>query len=306
MPFVEVLHELGKPAGITIGGDRGCERDGIDRAFIGDGDREAGVQEREFPQPVGEHIVVEGRRLEDRCIRDKVDPGAGQLVPELLRGRLPGLSLLVPRGIDCAAAARSSWPEPEDPAVSRGPVEGSRFTVPLLVPGEELAERLFPGRESGGGLALGKPHLIDIAVPVDLGREPVGECIDHRDTDTVETARDLVGLLVELAACVEDGQHDFEGTLVVLLHPVDRNTPAVILDHERAVLVDDDCDPGAEPGKCFVNRVVDDLVDEVVQAAGIGAADVHRRTLPDRGESFENRDMGCIVRVSQGKPPLKK
>ena len=75
--LVEELHELGKPAGITIAGDRGRERDGIDRAFIGDGNREAGVQEREFPEPVGEGIVVEGRRLEYRCIRDEVDPGAG-------------------------------------------------------------------------------------------------------------------------------------------------------------------------------------------------------------------------------------
>jgi hypothetical protein len=42
-----------------------------------------------------------------------------------------------------------------------------------------------------------------------------------------------------------------------------------------------------------------------VQALGIGTTDVHGRAFADRGEPFKYRDMGCIVRVSQGKPPLK-
>ena len=86
-------------------------------------------------------------------------------------------------------------------------------------------------------------------------------------------------------------EHDFEGTLAVLLHPVDRDPPAVILDHEGAVTVNDNRDPAAVPGKGFIYRIINDFVNEMVQAAGIGAADIHRRPLADRGEPFEDRDV---------------
>ena len=124
-----------------------------------------------------------------------------------------------------------------------------------------------------------------------MGREPVGKSIDNRDTDTVETSRYLVGLLIEFSAGVQDREDDLEGTLAVLLHPVDRDAPAIILDHERAVPVDDNRDPAAVPGKGFIYRIIHDFVNEMVQAAGISAANIHRRPFADRGESFEDCDV---------------
>ncbi len=121
----------------------------------------------------------------------------------------------------------------------------------------------------------------------------------------METSRDLIGLLIEFSAGMEDREHDFKSTLAVLLHPVDRYPPAIVLNHKRTIAVDDDCDPAAVSGKGFINRVVYDLIDQMVQPAGIGAANIHCRALADRGESFEHGYMGCIVRFSQVKPPLK-
>src|SRR5208337_68693 len=158
--FVEVLHELGKPAGITIGSDRGRKRDGIDRAFIGDDNREAGVQEREFTEPVGEGIIVERRRLEYRCIRDKVDPGAGELVPERREERCPVFLLVSGRIVGCSSeielAGNGTWGRDGDSTSDitgcrgcqcRGPAKRCRLAVPLLVPGEELSEALLTSRE---------------------------------------------------------------------------------------------------------------------------------------------------------------
>ena len=76
--FVQVFHELDKPAGIAVG----CRVAG---PLIGDDDGEPGVQERKFPHAVGEHIVIEGGGLEDGGVRDKMDPGAGHLFAELLK-----------------------------------------------------------------------------------------------------------------------------------------------------------------------------------------------------------------------------
>jgi hypothetical protein len=139
-----------------------------------------------------------------------------------------------------------------------------------------------------------------------MGGEPVGECVDNRNTDAMETPGNLVAFLVELAACMENGQHHFKGALPVLLHPVDRNTPSVVFHLERAVFIDYYGNTAAITGKRFIDRVVHDFIDKMVQPAGVCAANIHGRTLTDRGESFKNGNMGCIVRFSQGKPPLKK
>ena len=53
-------------------------------------------------------------------------------------------------------------------------------------------------------------------------------------------------------------------------------TAAVVFDGDRVVVVDDNVDNAAVSGQVFVDRVVDDFVDEVMQAgAVIGIADVH-------------------------------
>ena len=69
-----------------------------------------------------------------------------------------------------------------------------------------------------------------------------------------------------------------------------------------------DIDLVAVPRQGFIDRVVDDLVDEVVQAGSAGRADVHRGTLADRLEAFENLDLvravvvrrACAVAVRTG------
>ena len=51
--------------------------------------------------------------------------------------------------------------------------------------------------------------LVDLAVAPDLELEPLGQRVDDRHADAVQAARDLVAVVVELAAGVQHGQHDF-------------------------------------------------------------------------------------------------
>ena len=51
-----------------------------------------------------------------------------------------------------------------------------------------------------------------------------------------------------------------------------------------------------EPGQRFVDRVVDDFVDEMMQPGRSGRADVHRRPLAHRLEAFEDLDaLGAVL-----------
>ena len=67
------------------------------------------------------------------------------------------------------------------------------------------------------------------------------------------------------------------------------------IDRDRVVEVDRDVDLGAVAGQRFVDRVVDDFVDEVMQAGRSGRPDVHGRALADGLEAFEDLD-ACLRR----------
>src|SRR5262249_44075129 len=129
--------------------------------------------------------------------------------------------------------------------------------------------------------------VIDMPIAADFDLAPFGEEIHYRHTDPVQTAGGLIGPFGEFAAEFEDGHHAFErgnfavhllGKLLVFLN---RNAAAVVFDRHRAVDVDRNLHFGGIVGHRLVDRVVDDFVDQVVQAAGRGVADVHARPLAD-------------------------
>ena len=130
------------------------------------------------------------------------------------------------------------------------------------------------------------------AVAVDFGDEQRRECVHARNTHAVQTARNLVAALVELAARMEHGEHDFECGLTLLFVEVGRDASAVILDCDRVVFVDRNVDVGTVSCQRLVDRVIHHLVNQVVQTFFSDVADIHGRTLPDRFQTFEDLDVG--------------
>ena len=147
----------------------------------------------------------------------------------------------------------------------------------------------------GDGRALLVGLLPDVSFAADRDGEPARECIHAAHADAVEPARHLVGVLVELAAGVEDGHHDLDGRAVLFLVEPDRDPAPVVPDGDRVVLVDLHLDAVAVAGERLVDRVVDDLVDEVVEAAHADVADVHRGALADGFEALEDLDVVGLV-----------
>ena len=139
-----------------------------------------------------------------------------------------------------------------------------------------------------------KPSTIDVEL------EPFGQRVDDRDADAVQAAGHLVAGAAELAAGVQHGEHDLGGRLVVLRHDAHRDAAPVVDHDHRVVGLDRDGDAVAIAGERFVDRVVDDLVDQVVEAARPGGADVHAGTLADRVEALEDCDVLCVVTLLCG------
>ena len=159
----------------------------------------------------------------------------------------------------------------------------------MLVPRRSVASPFFSSPSRGPALVGLRP--LEAVAPhgqVQLLRQGV----DHRHADAVQAAGDLVATaLAELAAGVQHREHHLGGGALLLLVHVDRDAAAVVGDGDGVVRVDRDLDVVGLAGEGLVDRVVHHLVDQVVQAAHTGRADVHAGTLAHRLEPLEDGDV---------------
>ncbi len=232
-------------------------------------------------------------------VLDEVDDAAGVAEDDGLRLGVPvvleaDLEALVQEGHHLQALDQGLGPEldlVEDGGV-RPEADGGAGAVPGRLAGDlELGLELA---------ALGEVHEVALALAVDLDLAALGEGVDDRHAHTVEPAGDLVALTAELAAGVQDREHGL-GRRLALGHLVGGDAPAVVADLTAAVGQEGHVDAGAVARHRLVHRVVDDLVDEVVQAAGTGAADVHPGPLADGLQAFQDGDvLGGVGRCCLG------
>ena len=102
---------------------------------------------------------------------------------------------------------------------------------------------------------------------------------------------------LEFSAGVQRGEDDLQRRLFELGHLVDRDAAAVVLDRDGArALVQRDLDARGKAVDRLVDRVVEDLPEQVVVAGRTCAADIHGRPLANRIEPFEDGDVaGGVV-----------
>ena len=129
----------------------------------------------------------------------------------------------------------------------------------------------FDGRDLGE-LVLGLAALREVlhplaAVAVDLDVEAARQRVDHRRADAVQAARDLVALAAELPARVQHGHDDLGRRLALVLGVVVDGHAASVVGHAAAAVGQEGhVDAGAVTRHRLVDGVVDDLVDQVVEA----------------------------------------
>ena len=150
-------------------------------------------------------------------------------------------------------------------------------------------------RQRRGLLAAGKPLLPRLAVAPDLHLQPLGQRVGHRNADPMQAAGDLVSAASELSTGVQGGQHDFNRRAADLGDRINRNAGAVVNHGGTAVLVEHDVDLRAPAGERLIDRVVDHLIEEVVQPIRPGAANVHRRALANTLQPLQNLNLFCGV-----------
>ena len=146
--------------------------------------------------------------------------------------------------------------------------------------------------------ALGIELLVMVAIAVDFNNELLAQGVDHADTHAVQTARHLVALATKFTAGVQHGEHNFGRALALVRARwiwVNRNTTAVVVDAATAIGQQGDVDAGAITSHGFVDGVVDNFPDQVMQASKTGGADVHAGALADGIEALKNLNVLSAV-----------
>jgi len=106
----------------------------------------------------------------------------------------------------------------------------------------------------------------------------------------VQTAGNLVGVVVELAARMQGAHDQLQGGNPFFVH-LHRDAASVILDAAAAVRMENYFDVRAMAGQGLVDAVVHHLVNKVVQPLFRRVADVHGRPHPDPFKAGKNLDL---------------
>src|SRR3990167_8058573 len=130
-----------------------------------------------------------------------------------------------------------------------------------------------------------------------------GERVHHRGADAVESARDLVGIVVKLTAGVERGHDGLKRRDLRLRIDADGDAVAVICDAHVAVGEERDLYFIASIRHRLVARVVKGLPDEMVETVGTGRPDIHARALPHRFKTLKDGNGRGIVCFRRAPPP---
>ncbi len=138
--------------------------------------------------------------------------------------------------------------------------------------------------------AIGLAPEPPVARHLDLER--VAKRVDHGHADAMQPACSTVRIAAELAAGMQRRQNDLERRLVWEARMrIDRN-PAAVVAHGQPIAGSElDLDARRVAGNRLVHGVVEDLGGEVMQAALVGAADIHAGAATDRLQPLEHLDV---------------
>src|SRR5262249_3352285 len=155
--------------------------------------------------------------------------------------------------------------------------------------------------ELGLGATLGVRLLPHMPFAPDFKIELMAEGVDHGHAYAVQSAGDLVGRCVEFAAGVELGQNDLSGCdfLSVNDHVVHWDAASVVDHRDRVIDVDGNVDLSSKAGQGFVDGVVHNLIDQMVQAHLAAGADVHGWAQAHSFHALQHFDvLGGVVSVT--------
>ena len=139
------------------------------------------------------------------------------------------------------------------------------------------------------GLAPGIFVPVDTAVSCDRYSHSFREGIDDAGSYTVQSAARLIGIVVKFSSCMKCGKDHPLGADAFFMHS-DRDAAPVVFHRTGSVRLQHHRDRIAISRQMLIDRVVNDLVDQVIEAARRHTADIHARPCAHSFKAFQHPD----------------
>ena len=111
----------------------------------------------------------------------------------------------------------------------------------------------------------------------------------------MQAAGHLIGVLVKLATGVQRRHDDFERGAFFLRMIIDRYAATVVGNLHGAVLMEDYVYAITMARESLIDRVVYNLVDEMMEASHADVADIHGGACAHGFQAFQYLNIGCVV-----------
>ena len=148
----------------------------------------------------------------------------------------------------------------------------------------------------GRGIFLGgEGHFIMRPVEIDVDGEPAAEGVDHAGAHAVETAGIGVIVVAELAAGVQHGEDNLDPGDAHGGVRVDRHAAAIVPHAGRSVFVQGHVYFIGETVGRFVDGIVHDFPQKMMETAGRGGSDIHAGAHTDGFEALEDLDVPGVI-----------
>ena len=94
---------------------------------------------------------------------------------------------------------------------------------------------------------------------------------------------------------MQHGKDNFQRALAGLFLNINRDSAPVVRNPDNISLFDDHFDMGAISGKRFVDGVIHNFIDQMMQAGGGSRSDIHTGPFSYRFQAFQHLNLRCIV-----------
>ena len=116
------------------------------------------------------------------------------------------------------------------------------------------------------GGAAGKRNRMDLAIALDLNIHERAQSVYDRNTNAMQAAGYLIAIAAELTARMQHGQNNLNSRLAAFVH-INRDTAPIIDNSDAVILMNGHVYIRTVASQGLINGVVDNLIDEMMQAA---------------------------------------
>ena len=138
---------------------------------------------------------------------------------------------------------------------------------------------------------------ISLAVTAVFNLKPLRESVNNRRADTVKTAGNLITLAAKLSARVKNGIYDLKCRKTELFVHTRWYSASVIHNRYTVILININLYTAAITGKCLVDRVINNLVNEVVKTAKRGRTYIHSGSFSNSLKSLKHLYLTVVIPI---------